>query len=222
MSIKLSSSLPMSYWIKYIYRVIAVLMVIGLTSVLILNNRQSLDKPDKLLVHNNIQTLQLPPPPPPIEITEQLQSAPKLDVRIAGQGAQLKLSKLNITNTKPRLSMSKTRLSAPSFSDKTINFDTSSFGLADLDALPRLLTPLQIKFTPDMNRKGVKKFIAKLHIQIDQLGQVIFKSIKENPYPQLNQALIGLARSAKFTPPKRHGQPVKAEFIWPIALKESL
>ena len=207
-------------WLKYLFRAMSGLVVVGLTSILILNNRQSVDEPDTLVVRSNIQTLQMPPPPPPMEQLQQPQSAPKLDVRIAGKGPSLTLSKINMTASKPVLSVTKNKMLTPKFSQESVAFDASSFGLSDLDALPRLLTPLQIKFTSDMRRKGVKKVSVKLHVQIDTYGRVLLKTIKENPYPQLNNALVGLVRAAKFTPPKRHGKLVKAEFIWPLELKE--
>lgn len=218
-NIRIAATAP-TPMIRYLFRALAALLVLALTSILILNNRQTLQEPDTVILRTNIQTLQLPPPPPPMEMVEQEQSAPKLDVTIAGDGPSLKLSKLNMSATKPTLAVKKNKLSTPDFSEQDIAFDTSSFGLSDLDTLPRLLTPLQIKFTSDMRRRGVKKVAVKLHVQIDTYGRVLLKTIKENPYPQLNNALEALVRSAKFTPPKRHGKLVKAEFIWPLELKE--
>lgn len=209
-----------SIWLKLAFRIAAGGMVVLLTSILIFNNRQQLDEPDTVVLHGSVNTIQLPPPPPPMEVVKQQQSAPKLDVRIAGDGPSLTLSKLKTASLKPNLSLQKTKISAPQISEQSMQFDTSSFGLSDLDSLPRLLTPLQITFTPDMKRQGVKKVTVKLHVQIDTYGRVLLKAIKENPYPQLNKALASLARSAKFTPPKRHGKSVKAEFIWPLELKE--
>lgn len=206
--------------LQLLFRLAAASMVILLTSILIVNNRQQLDEPDTVIVHSLINSVQLPPPPPPMEMEQQQQTAPKLDVRIAGDGPSLKLSKLKAPTLKPNLSVKKTKITSPNISDQSMQFDTSAFGLSDLDALPRQLTPLQITFTPDMKRKGVKKVTVKLHVQIDTYGRVLLKAIKENPYPQLNKALVALVRSAKFTPPKRHGKLVKAEFIWPLELKE--
>lgn len=207
-------------WWKFAFRLMSVALVLLLTSILILNNRQSLDEPDTVILHSSISSVQMPPPEPPAEMVEQQQTAPKLDVTIAGDGPTLKLSKLNTPSMKPNLSVKKTQLSAPAIAEQSMQFDTSSFGLSDLDSLPRPLTPLQITFTPEMKRRGVKKVKVKLHVQIDTFGRVVLKSVKENPYPDLNKALAAMVRSVKFTPPKRHGKAVKAEFIWPLELKE--
>ena len=207
-------------WLKYVFRLLSGLSVVALTSILIFNNRQTIQEPDAVVVHANITTVQLPPPPPPMEVVEQVQSAPKLDVRIAGDGPSLKLSKINMQATKPILSVQKKALSTPDFSKESVEFDTASFGLSDLDSLPRQLTPLQITIPSELKRKGVTKVLVKLHVQIDTYGRVLLKGIKENPYPELNKALVAVVRSAKFTPPKRHGKLVKAEFIWPLELKE--
>jgi outer membrane biosynthesis protein TonB len=207
-------------WLRYLFRSSALVLVLALVSVLISNNRQSLKQPDTVVVHANVQTMRLPPPPPPPKTVQQVQSTPKLDVRIAGDGPTLTLSKINMQASKPVFAAKQQAISTPSFDEQSIEFDTSSFGLSDLDSLPRLLTPLNIKFTPDMRRLGIKKVTVKLHVQIDTHGQVYLKSIKHNDYPQLNNALKKLVRTAKFTPPKREGKLVKAEFIWPLNLKE--
>lgn len=208
-------------WLLYLFRMLAGFSVVGLTAILIFNNRQTINEPDAVVVHATINTIALPPPPPPpMEVVQQMQSTPKLDVRIAGDGPSLKLSKLNMRATKPVLSVKPKALSTPDFSQESVEFDTASFGLSDLDSLPRQLTPLQVTFPAELRRKGVKKVLVKLHVQIDTYGRVILKAIKENPYPELNKALVAVVRSAKFTPPKRHGKLVKAEFIWPLELKE--
>ena len=207
-------------WLRFVFRGVAVICVLLLVAILILNNRQQLNQPDTVVVRSDIQTVQLPPPPPPPETVQQRQSTPKLDVRIQGDGPSLTLSKINLPVIKPALAVKQQTLSPPNFDQQSMAFDTSSFGLSELDALPKLLTPLQIKFTSDMRRKGIKQVTVKLLVQIDTYGQVHLKAIKHNDYPQLNNALKKLAASAKFTPPKRHGKLVKAEFIWPLNLKE--
>lgn len=206
--------------IRTLFRLLSLLMVMILVTVLIANSRQSLLPPEQLVVRSKVNSITLPPPPPPPAPQQQVQQSLKLNLNIASQGPALRLSELSVALSKPALKLSQKPLKALDFSTESMAIDVASFGLDELDDSPRLLTPLQIKFSPQMRQKGVRKVAVKLHVVIDQQGVVLLQAIKENPYPELASALRTMVRRARFTPPKRLGKRVRAEFIWPLVLKE--
>lgn len=207
--------------IRLVFRILAVATVSLLVVALVANSRQPLMAPAQMTVRANIDAISLPPPPPPPTSHSEPQQAPKLNLQIGGQGPSLTLSKLQVAQSKPVLTKAMTKVQASDFSALDFNIDSSHFALNDLDKTPKLLTPLRIRFTPQMRRQGVKQVQVKLHVVINAQGQVRLQSITENDYPQLAPALIKLVNRAKFTAPMHQGKAVSAEFIWPLVLKES-
>ncbi|REL26907.1 hypothetical protein DXX93_10220 [Thalassotalea euphylliae] len=204
------------------FMLLALVIVTGLMAILIINNRSDLTKPDTLLVQPLEQVAVLPPPPPPPTVKELTQPQTlKLDLRQSSQGPSLKLSKINIKLTKPQLAAPEILDFTPEFDSKAIAAALTGFALNELDQQPRLTTPLEIRFTSKMKGAGVKQVKVKLHVVIEIDGKVHLKAIKENPYPELNIAIKQLTKKARFTAPKRQGKAVRAEFIWPLVLKES-
>jgi hypothetical protein len=193
-----------------------------LIALLIINNRRDASQADQLMVRPVEMVAVLPPPPPPKNITETtLPQALKLDLRHHGEGPSLALSKTTIKIAKPQINAPKMDNLSPDFDINTTVFDLSGFALNELDQKPHLVTPLQIEFTSRMQNAGVKKINVKLHVVLDQNGNVHLKNIKENPYPELNHAIKQLVKKARFSAPQRQGENVQAEFIWPLVLKES-
>lgn len=208
--------------IKFRFMLLSLAIVTALMAVLILNNRGELVAPDKLMVRPLEIIAALPPPPPPPSASKVTpQPAPQLDLRLKGAGASLALSPLQLKLPAPKLMAPDIKHLMPEFERTKLTIDLSGFALNELDGQPRLITPLHIEFTPAMKRAGVKNIAVKLHVVIDQNGRVHLKAIKNNPYPKLNFSLKQLTMKARFTPPKRHDKSVKAEFIWPLILKES-
>ena len=207
--------------IKFRFMLLSLAIVTALMAVLIGNNRGQLSAPDQLMVRPLEMTIALPPPPPPSRASEVLpQQAPQLDLRLKGAGASLTLSRLQLKVSPPQLMPPKINQVIPDFEATNFAIDISGFSLNDLDGKPRLLTPLDIKFTPAMRRAGIKRVALKLHVVIDQTGRVHLKEVINNPYPGLNYSLKQLTMRTRFTLPTRHGKPVNTEFIWPLTLKE--
>jgi hypothetical protein len=198
----------------------SVLVVSGLMTVLIANNRSPLSAPEQFMVRPLEVVATLPPPKPPASVSQAMaKPALQLDLSLQGEGPSLTLSPI-------KLAMQKPVLNAPNIEPKVPDFDTGNlaialkgFAISELDGQPRLLTPLRIEFTPEMKRDKVKKILVKLHVVIDEAGKVHLKAIKDNPYPKLSSALKQLISKVRFSPPQRHGKPVQAEFIWPLMLK---
>ena len=204
--------------------VLSLLMVSLLLMVLILNNRVQQQPQDLLIVRSLDEVVVLPPPPPPPSmktVTEVAQ--PSLDLSLAADDASAPLIKMSLAKVEP--------MTAPVADLAQLNQDFShllhqadaldGFKLADLDGNPRLLTALKIKFPKMLKDSGIKKVKVKLHVLITQQGRVRLKRIVNNPNKALVPEIKKMLRLAKFTVPKREGKPVRAEFIWPIVLKES-
>lgn len=209
--------------IRHLFRLSSLVIVAGLVTVLIANSRQALVPTEQLTIHTKLKSITLPPPPPPqqqLVTAQQEPQSPKLDLTVSGEGPSLTLSDVNVALPKPSLKGNEEGLESLVFSFEQGPVDIPSFGLDDLDDLPRLLTPLKIKFTSAMRRSGVKEVAVKLHVVIDEKGVVLLQGIKSNPHPELNSSLRKMVRSARFTSPERFGKKVRAEFIWPLVLKE--
>ena len=208
--------------IKVRFMLISLIIIIALMALLILNNRRNVSAPDQLMVRSLDIIAVLPPPPPPKSMSKVTSSPTlKLDLRFQGDGPSLNLTKANVTLAKPTLDTPNLDILTPDLNVQSTNFDWSGFSLNELDQQPHLMTALHIIFTDKMRRSGVRKFKVKLHVLILKNGKVHLKSIKENPYPELNPAIRKLTKKARFSPPQRHDKAVQAEFIWPLVLKES-
>lgn len=208
--------------IKIKFMLLSLLLVTTLMALLVLNSRRVLMMPDQVMVRPMEVIAVTPPPPPPKNISKVMPPQTlALDLRHQGKGPSLSLAKSRIKITQPQLSL-------PQFDEITLDFDVQStvldlngFSLNELDHQPQLITPLNIEFTTKMQSAGVKKVQVKLHVVIDQQGNVHLKNIEENPYPELNLAITRLTKRARFSVPQRQGKKVQAEFIWPLVLKES-
>lgn len=207
---------------KIRFLLLSVASITLLMALLIINNRRAVLEPDQLMVQPIDIVAVMPPPPPPKKTSEASHTqAVKLDLRHQGKGPSLRLSNANVRIEKPKIEAPELDNFTPDLSLNLTAFDLSGFALNELDQQPQLMTPLHIEFTAQMKRSGVKKIKIKLHVVIDRNGNVLLKKIKENPYPQLNSAIRKLTQKAKFSAPTRQGEKVKAEFIWPLVLKES-
>lgn len=208
--------------IKLKFMLYSLLAITALIALLIMNNRRTISVSDQLMVRPIDIIAVLPPPPPPKNMSKVIPpQALKIDLRHQGEGPSLLLTKANIKLAKPELDIPKFNEITPDFDVNTATLDLSGFALNELDQQPHLMTPLHIEFTPKMQGAGVKKIKVKLHVVIDENGKVHLKTIQENPYPDLNLAIRKLTKRARFSAPKRQGASVRAEFIWPLVLKES-
>jgi len=197
-------------------------IVTMLMTVLIINSRSDIFAPEQVMVRPLDTVVIAPPPPPPPSVSEPVPEQPlSLDLRYKGDGPSLTLSKVNINLAKPKLNKPRMSDFSPEFSSQNTVIDLSGFALNELDQQPRLMMPLNIEFTPRMQGAGIKRVKVKLHVVIDEKGHAHLKNIVENLYPELNLAIKKLTKRARFSAPERQGKPVRAEFIWPLVLKES-
>lgn len=207
-------------------RLMALLMALASTAALLalLKLSENSDRPaePQLIVRKvNVAAPPPPPPPPPLQQPSNNNST-ALDLSFNADGQAMAIS-FKASKATVQLKLPKPPNKLLSRPDWNINLkqDWQTFGLGDLDQLPRLLTPIRVDFPDSLKRRGINKALAKLHILIDESGQVFLKNISQLDYPELKPGLRQAVQQARFTSPKKSGLAVKAEFIWPVELEHS-
>lgn len=164
-----------------------------------------------------------PPPPPPSPPVEQADdSSIALDLNLSGNSPAMAVSfKQSKTMTQATLAKPPSdSLTQPNW-DINWTQDWQAFGLGELDKVPQLLTPIRVDFPDALKHRGINKSSAKLHVMIDEQGQVHLKGISYIDNPELKPGIKQAVRQARFTIPRKSGQAVKAEFIWPMEIEPS-
>lgn len=164
-----------------------------------------------------VDTISLPPPPPPPKPVEQQQiEMPTIALNTQGNGPQIdvSLAEPKVEFTQPPMDI-KLAIDAIDW-EQNLAIDWQAFGLGELDDLPRLLTELRFNIPRSIRRSGVKTFDIVLDVMIDEEGKVTLIAIPQNPYPSFVHEIKRLVKAAKFTPPRKDGEVVKARFNWPI------
>ncbi len=96
----------------------------------------------------------------------------------------------------------------------------SQYDVGELDGKPRLLRHGKTSFPTSLARKGVASGTVLLEVELSTGGRVSVRSVLRASHPELVSAARRVAASARFTPPTRNGQPVKALMRWPITIKQ--
>ena len=158
-----------------------------------------------------------PPPPPPLQQPTVTSNSLNLDVSGSGQAAPLNLSK---ARARADLHVEAPPVDALNKVNWNLDWDQdwNVFGLGELDQKPKLLTPINISFPDSLKRRGIRKATARLHVMIDESGRVTLKGIRHIDHPELRSGIHQVVRQARFTAPTKGGQPVRAEFVWPLEL----
>lgn len=210
----------MSPLLRYAVALTLAGLSIGVLLVVLILTEDTAEKPEKKWLVREIAAAPPPPPPPPPAPQQPQQDdviSLDIDVGEAGQALAITVARAKVDD----ISVEPV-LESPSFDATNWAFDwqqnLKTFGLGDLDTIPRLLTAPRLKFPDSLYRRGVSQARAKLHVLIDEQGRVVLKSIKYLQYPELKQGVLRAVRMARFTAPRKDGQPARAEFIWPVEL----
>lgn len=159
----------------------------------------------------------MPPPPPPAPPVQQEVVETTLSVEIKGSGAVL--PKIKLKNTIAQIKPDVPTIKNTQSKWQALTVDWDSFNLDQLDALPKLLTPIRIKIPKRLRRQGIEHVVIKLDIVIDPQGQVSLIEIIDNPYPELVNEIHSLVRNSRFTAPSKDNEAVSVRFIWPVEIK---
>ncbi|MEM7217290.1 MAG: hypothetical protein AAF515_02925 [Pseudomonadota bacterium] len=175
------------------------------------------------VVVRQVESALAPPPPPPPAVREPPTNADMAldlltssDARLALPVSRVQAPELKLEALEPPAQPRET----PLFDDLlAVNFD--GFGLAELDGVPQLLTDLSIQFTARMLRAGIDRFKVELAVLIDESGRVRLRSIRSNEYPEMEDRIRSLIARARFSPPEKDGERVRARFVWPIEFRSN-
>ncbi|MFD2255829.1 TonB family protein [Luteolibacter algae] len=96
----------------------------------------------------------------------------------------------------------------------------SHYSTSELDGTPRLLRHGSASFPSSLSRKGVTRGTVVLEVELSTSGSVSIRRVVSSSYPELVSPARRVASGARFTPPKKNGQAVKAIMRWPIVIEK--
>lgn len=96
----------------------------------------------------------------------------------------------------------------------------SHYSTSELDGTPRLLRHGSATFPSSLARQGVSRGTVVLEVELSASGSVSVRRVVSSTHPELVAPARAVASSARFTPPKRNGEAVKAIMRWPIIIEK--
>jgi TonB family protein len=96
----------------------------------------------------------------------------------------------------------------------------SHYSTSELDGTPRLLRHGSATFPSSLARQGVSRGTVVFEVELSTSGSVSVRRVVSSTHPELVAPARRVAASARFTPPKRNGEAVKAIMRWPIIIEK--
>ncbi len=96
----------------------------------------------------------------------------------------------------------------------------SHYSTSELDGTPRLLRHGSTTFPVSLARQGVSRGTVVFEVELSTSGSVSVRRVVSSTHPDLVAPARRVAASARFTPPKRNGEAVKAIMRWPIIIEK--
>ena len=96
----------------------------------------------------------------------------------------------------------------------------SHYNANELDGTPRLLRHGSASFPSTLARKGVSRGTVVFEVELSTSGAVSVRRVVSSTHPELVSPARRVASGARFTPPRKNGQPVKAIMRWPIVIEK--
>ena len=174
-----------------------------------------------------IQSTAPPPPPPP--------SLPRLEIEVenisqpivATLEPQIDLTMKNIEFELDSVAINQPDLLAVKTSEnsqlpiKNIPRPTVSgiVSIGDLDSRPRLLNRPSTRYPSALLRRGIRSGNVVLEVVISRTGRVKVRNVLSSSHPELTKMASSFASRARFSIPKKDGQPVEAMYRWPMTLQ---
>jgi hypothetical protein len=142
------------------------------------------------------------------------------EMRKLGEGfAELATAKLNVSA--PAAAAITSRPTVPPPEKAPDRSSPSLFTAEDRDVVPPVaLTRTMPRWTPGFSAGGVRSLRGILDIVTDAHGDVESVRLVSSVSPQYDRALLAYARDWKFTPAKRHGEPVRYSWLLEIVLND--
>ena len=217
----------------------AVFLVILLISFLLM--MRLLDA--KRIPERTIRTMETvsemaPPPPPPLEVQEETPPPPplpKLELQIASVAPPVVAtldSNIDLTmrtadfelESNPKIIPSPLAVKAPKPSKPlpapiTRPKVQGLVSVGDLDSRPRLLNRPSTRYPTALLRRGVRSGTVILEVGISMRGRVNVRKVLSSSHPELTKMATSFASRARFSVPRKDGQPVNAIYHWPMTLQ---
>ena len=243
----LNFNYPFILSLKSIFFGVAITAV--LLAVLVATRMMVLTQPSPAYEIRDVDTVNLPepPPPPPVEevaeddapppppslsdlsVTLDLSQPPvpvsplKIDPQLAVQTFYTDQPPAPLPRpVRPRPQTKNTEPSAPSVPSRPTIKSTprpkSQYLLGELDQKPRLLRNPSVSFPRTIRDARIGKVVVR--VAILPSGKSEFLSVVSTTHPDLVSPARRIANGSRFTPPTRHGKPVKAVMTWPITIKK--
>lgn len=95
----------------------------------------------------------------------------------------------------------------------------ASYSAGELDARPRLINRPAATYPSSLVRQGIKQGRVVLEVAISPSGGVSVRRVISISHPDLSAMARSFATRARFTVPRKNGQPVTAIYQWPLILK---
>ena len=205
------------------------LAVLGFARIFVV----SADVPDLTIREIETITFEPPPPPPPPTLTN-LSTIPDpsripvpkaeapMDITMPVESFQEDLAPPPLP-TPPEIVQPIRKKHSQPFFKKEQNYTPavkSEYSANELDATPRLLRHGSASFPASLARKGVSRGTVVLEVELSATGSVGIRSVVSSTHPELVAPARRVASGARFTPPKRNGQSVKAVMRWPIIIEK--
>ncbi len=96
----------------------------------------------------------------------------------------------------------------------------SHYSTNELDGTPRVLRHGSTSFPSSLSRQGVTRGTVTFEVELSTSGSVSVRRVVSSTHPELVAPARRVASGARFTPPKKNGQPVKAIMRWPIVIEK--
>jgi len=178
-------------------------------------------KPEETVTVRTIDVaLPLPPPPPaPIEVEQTQTESSSASINLLGMGAG---PKIKYSDTPKLEKPKKSKLKLPKFDMSSLNLGQAvsvDFPILEVKSLDQIPQVISSKFFPppkEIIRKGIKRIPTEVEIIIDQQGKPYIKKIIDPIYPEMIETIRKWVKHARFTVPKKNGQPVQAVYLYGI------
>lgn len=95
----------------------------------------------------------------------------------------------------------------------------TAYSAGELDARPRLVNRPTATYPADQLRQGVRQGRVVLEVSISTSGRCSVRRVISSSHADFTSMAKSFASRARFTVPRKDGQPVTAIYQWPLILK---
>ncbi len=178
-------------------------------------------KQDELAIRN-VDTANLPPPPPPPPAEPPKESEPEESPpELSEPSPLMDLSALEMA-LQPTVGdgVGGLAMRLPGMADAQASSEAAEaiFSASELDQKPRATAQPPPEYPADLRRRKVEGTVVVV-FTVDRNGRVVQPTIEQSPHPQLASAALAAVRRWRFEPGRRQGRPVPFRMRVPITFR---